>query len=98
MSVTLGLTSAFSSTYPGVLQGAEAEGALEAALADGFERGRAAWPSVTLEASAFAAYLGERAPTDGPPSEWLSRLHVDLYLACALCQGSTEAIRAFDTA
>ena len=96
---TARLASIFASARRGAIVGVEPDEALEAALVDGWEQGGAAWPSVSLEAGALAAYLGERAPPDTAPVEWLGRAPArDVFLACACCQGSPEAIRAFDTA
>ncbi len=81
------------------LEGANEADRLEAALLDGWERGRAAWPDVGLEAAAFAAYLGQRAPPDADPVAWLAELRVtDMFLACACAAGLPQAVRAFDDA
>jgi RNA polymerase sigma-70 factor (ECF subfamily) len=75
------------------------DGALEAALADFVARGRAAWPGVELEASALAAYLGERAPAEGDAVAWIAEVRAgDMFLACACACGLPAALRAFDAA
>lgn len=49
---------------------------------------RSAWPGITVDDGAFAAFLGARAPVDS--------LHAgDLYLACACAGGDQAAIAAF---
>lgn len=55
--------------------------------------GRAAWPGVTLEASAFASHLARHEIS---PSETTPPHVADLYLACACAVGQVEAIAAFD--
>lgn len=70
---------------------------LEDALRDFDSRGRAAWPKVPLDPTAFAAYLGARVPEGAEPVAWLGELRAgDLFLACACAEGSAEALRAFD--
>jgi RNA polymerase sigma-70 factor (ECF subfamily) len=57
-------------------------------LNDAYERGRAAWPEVTVDAARFAEHA---APfVEGSP------LHQDLYLACACVTGDAAALAAFD--
>jgi len=48
--------------------------ALEEALRDAFERGRASWPRVSLSLERFGAWLGARAPADLPADEAVQRL------------------------
>lgn len=51
-------------------------------------RGRAAWPTVSLDADALAAFLGDGA----------GLAHAeDLYLACACARGDAAALEAFET-
>lgn len=95
------LATSFYSTYRGVRTAGEpdANAALDAALADFAARGRAAWPDVALDAAALAAQLGERAPADASPVNWLAAVPAaDLFLACACAKGLPEAMRAFDAA
>jgi RNA polymerase sigma-70 factor, ECF subfamily len=80
-------------------EAAEADEPLDAVLQDSWERGHAAWPELTLDAAAFAAYLGERAPDDTAPAAWLgNRCAGDLFLACACVAGSPQAVHTFNTA
>jgi RNA polymerase sigma-70 factor, ECF subfamily len=89
--------SSFASAYRGSLPAA-AE-ALDAALSTLWERGRAAWPGVELDAAVLAAYLGERAPPDVAPPAWLGQLDAaDVFLACACAEGLPRAVHAFDAA
>jgi RNA polymerase sigma-70 factor (ECF subfamily) len=58
-----------------------------------FERGRNAWPGLTVDEVVFAAHVRERVPADGDPSGIAAE---DLYLACACAAGDEEALRAFE--
>jgi RNA polymerase sigma-70 factor (ECF subfamily) len=90
------LASSFFACWPGA-SGRELPAGFEDALRRCCEIGQAAWPGIALDASLFAAFLGERAPREPDPIEALSRLRIeDLYLTCACTQGDAEAIRAFD--
>jgi RNA polymerase sigma-70 factor (ECF subfamily) len=90
-----GLALSFCGNRRAIAEGPGA--ALDAALLDFWERGRAASPGVPLEADALAAYLGELAPAEADPLDYLSGLRAeDLFLACACAMGLREAIRAFD--
>jgi RNA polymerase sigma-70 factor (ECF subfamily) len=51
-----------------------------------YERGKAAWPGVALDADVFAARCAE---LDHEP-------HTDLYLACACTDGAPAAVAAFE--
>jgi RNA polymerase sigma-70 factor (ECF subfamily) len=69
---------------------------LEVALREAFERGRTAWPGITLAAEAFVDHLA-RHLRGGSPLVALKGLHTDdLWLACACLSGSPEALRAFE--
>jgi RNA polymerase sigma-70 factor (ECF subfamily) len=69
---------------------------LEARLARALERGRAAWPGVTLDGPRFVAHLARHLPADAPP-EALERLDLEnLYLACACAEGVPAALAAFE--
>jgi RNA polymerase sigma-70 factor, ECF subfamily len=58
-------------------------------------RGRAAWPHVTVELSAYASHVAALA-LDGD-SKTLEALHAeDLYLACACARGDASAIATFE--
>lgn len=77
--------------------GAEpAEPALEATLLALHERGRAAWPGLSVHAEEFASYLATRAAAGSQPPE-LARLHAeDLYLACACSKRDQAALALAD--
>jgi RNA polymerase sigma-70 factor (ECF subfamily) len=69
---------------------------LEDALASLVERGRAAWPSLQVEPSAFVRHIAERLP-EADPAGALAAVHAeDLYLACALCEGQRRALSCFE--
>lgn len=93
------LATTFSLRFRGAPAAPAALGALDVALHDFAARGRAAWPAVPLDPAALAAYLGERAPADAAPLDWLAALRAgDLFLACACAEGLPEALRAFEAA
>jgi RNA polymerase sigma-70 factor (ECF subfamily) len=100
----MSLASRFQESYQArrdeaLAAGESDDAALEAALRDFAERGAAAWPAVALPAEVLAGYLGERAPVDVPPSDWLAGARAaDLFLACACAEGLPPALRAFDAA
>jgi RNA polymerase sigma-70 factor, ECF subfamily len=60
------------------------------------EQARRRWPSVTLEATAFASYLEERLEGSPEPTSLDHVQKLDLFLACACAQGQAAAIRAFN--
>jgi RNA polymerase sigma-70 factor (ECF subfamily) len=68
------------------------------AVTDVWQRGRAAWPGLALEATALARYLAERVPAGADAAAWLRGLHADVFLACACVQRTPGAVRAFETA
>jgi RNA polymerase sigma-70 factor (ECF subfamily) len=73
------------------------DGPLEAALEDFTKRGATAWPGLALPSEVLAAYLGERAPPDVSPLEWLAGARAaDLFLACACAESLPAALRAFE--
>lgn len=53
-----------------------------------YERGRAAWPKVSLEPATFAAHM-QRLEADDKHAE-------DLYLACACAEGDAAALAEFE--
>jgi RNA polymerase sigma-70 factor (ECF subfamily) len=53
-----------------------------------YDRGRAAWPGVTVDTGRFAAHVA-RLSDDG-------ELHEDLYLACACAAGDAAALQVFE--
>ncbi len=62
-------------------------------LRDGLACAQQAWPTLSVDAGAFAAFLGERVPED----ELLTRSLSDLYLCFACIQPNNErAIEAFN--
>ncbi|CAN5920955.1 hypothetical protein BH11MYX4_BH11MYX4_68870 [soil metagenome] len=90
------LASSFAEGWQGSMDPAEAP-SLDAALREHWARGRAAWPEVPLEARAFAAYVGERAPAQLAPVVAAGELRAaDGFLACACTIGLPAAIRAFE--
>jgi RNA polymerase sigma-70 factor (ECF subfamily) len=93
----------------GSLPGADvSREALEKELEALHEKGRSAWPEVTVTARELVGYLADRvAPRDDdglPTSPTASDLHaalgkvriVDLYLACACARGDARAMALFD--
>lgn len=71
--------------------------ALEATLADAVGVGRAAWPSLELDAAAFCRFLGARAPAPLDPARPLGALAVaDLYLAAGCATGDPRALAECD--
>lgn len=72
---------------------------LDAAREEIWKRGHEAWPGVSLEPAALAAYLDRRAPPGAHLAAWLRGLRpADVFLACACAQGVPAAIRAFEAA
>jgi RNA polymerase sigma-70 factor (ECF subfamily) len=73
--------------------------ALEQAVAVG----RAAWPDIALEASAFGFHIGRVMEasaklSDAAAAAAISVLHIaDLFLACACARGVPEALAEFET-
>jgi RNA polymerase sigma-70 factor (ECF subfamily) len=56
-----------------------------------------ACPTIALPPDVFAAYLGDRVPSDVPAVAALRQMHtIDLYLACACARGDVRAFEAFD--
>lgn len=69
---------------------------LETLLRELLEKGRTAWPAVTLTAEAFVRHLARHLPGEGG-AEVLGQLHgADLYLACACAVGERQALLAFE--
>jgi RNA polymerase sigma-70 factor (ECF subfamily) len=73
-------------------------GELDGALAGVAQRGREAWPAVSLDDEAFAAFLADKIPDDesGVPEALAAMATTDLYLACACARGDTAGIEAFE--
>lgn len=72
-------------------------GALGAALREAWERGRAAWPDVGVEASALARHIARVHEAGRDPVQAVRALHAeDLYLACGCAQGATPALAALE--
>jgi RNA polymerase sigma-70 factor (ECF subfamily) len=97
----MSLAARFRETYRnvGTTRSAAEDAPLEEALRGFAERGAAAWPTVALPTEVLAGYLGERAPADAPPVDWLAGARAgDLFLACACAEGLPSALRAFDAA
>jgi RNA polymerase sigma-70 factor (ECF subfamily) len=57
-------------------------------IREAFDRGRAAWAGVVVDAQVFAAHVGR--------FEEEAELHPDLYLACACAHGDGAALALFD--
>lgn len=74
---------------------------LPAWLLAAVERGRAAWPTISVDAPAFAACLRVRAAASAEPSVVTTLVEdadldaAELYLACACERGDAAALRAF---
>lgn len=84
----------FLSTFPGDGGGLAPD--LEPLLWECWQRGAEAWPGVDLDAMAFAAYLGARAPAAQSPVDWLRRSVVsDMFLACACLERVPGAMESF---
>ncbi len=86
----------YSSTYLGNLPDGAASPTipdLEGELRRLVDEGRAAWPSLALDAHLFVQHIAERAASCGP----LGAVHGgDLYLACACSRAVPGALDAFD--
>lgn len=96
---TPSLEDVFYGAWGGPRCGSGAEASLDTALQTFAAQARAAHPEVPLEAEAFVAHLGRRAPADVAPRAWLDELRAgDLFLACACAEGLPEALRAFEAA
>ncbi len=70
-------------------------------LADALDRciarGAAAWPSLSLSAEVFAAWIGARLPAGVAPGVAVDELAAaDLFLACACARGDARAIEALE--
>lgn len=89
MSTPWPLAAIFAASSPGAHAGEDLERRLSAALA----AGRAAWPDIAVEATAFTRYLAERVPAARLDQACCG----DLYLACACAAGDAGAIDAFDS-
>jgi RNA polymerase sigma-70 factor (ECF subfamily) len=68
----------------------------ESSLAEVWRAGRAAWPTVELDAEMFIAYLAKRLPDPASPVALAQLRTTDLYLACACSVGNAQAIAAFE--
>lgn len=71
--------------------------ALEARLADLWQRARTAWPEVDLPPAGFMKHLAERLTGPGEPARTLEAVHAgDLYLAYGCALGDPGALGAFE--
>jgi RNA polymerase sigma-70 factor, ECF subfamily len=71
--------------------------ALEAGLARALAVARAAWPTLRVDAAAWARHLGGHVPAGVRAVEWLAGTPVDdVYLAFACCCGDVAAIAALE--
>jgi RNA polymerase sigma-70 factor (ECF subfamily) len=72
--------------------------ALMSAVEQAIDQAVAAWPDVAVDRIGFAAYLGQRIPSDIDPVDALAarRLH-ELFLAFACAAGDAAACRHLDT-
>jgi RNA polymerase sigma-70 factor (ECF subfamily) len=69
---------------------------LETLLRELLEKGRGAWPSVSLAPETFVRHLARHLPGEGG-AEVLRQLHAaDLYLACACAMGERQALLVFE--
>jgi RNA polymerase sigma-70 factor (ECF subfamily) len=92
VSAPADLSSAFTAALP---RGARAPaGDLDGLLRALFEAGRAAWPGVELDPTAFARHLGRHAA--GEPALPPAGHAADVYLACACAAGAPAAVATFD--
>ncbi|MEZ4300282.1 MAG: hypothetical protein R3B70_35380 [Polyangiaceae bacterium] len=99
MSHSGSLDTSFFRARHSASPGEPGDAALGAALHEIWRRGLQAWPDLPVEDTAFATWLGERAPPDVAPSTWLAGLSAaDALLACACTEGLPAALRAFETA
>jgi RNA polymerase sigma-70 factor (ECF subfamily) len=71
---------------------AEPSGDLEDLLGAALARARAAWPELTVDGAAFAAFLGERIDADALEAARAP----DLFVACACAAGDGRAIGALE--
>ncbi len=70
---------------------------LQPAVTAMWDRARAAWPAIVIEAEQFLPYVAERLAPDVDVIGALADLHAgDLYLACACVRGDAQALSAFD--
>jgi RNA polymerase sigma-70 factor, ECF subfamily len=94
-----GLSSVFLARWPGSSGSRAAPARLESVLTDALARGRAAWPSLTIDSEAFVAHVAARLPAGDDPAAALEALHVgDLCLAFGCLSGDAAALRAFESA
>jgi RNA polymerase sigma-70 factor (ECF subfamily) len=69
---------------------------LEQLLEDKAARAREAWTTFDVPDTTFLEYLADRLPEEGSLRDLEEQRESDLYLACACCQASEEAINAFE--
>jgi RNA polymerase sigma-70 factor, ECF subfamily len=90
------LRSEFLALAPEHLRAVDA-GELEQILGALVERGRAAWPELSLPAPLFVRHLaGHAARGDAEPASLSGLCAEDLYLACACAHGTPGAAAAFE--
>lgn len=73
------------------------DGQLETLLDRLVDRGRSAWPELSLAPDRFVAFLARKVPAGGDVRDALSNLNIeDLYLACACATGDERAIATLE--
>ncbi len=93
----LELCSALCAALGQPLPGPEEASKLEAALQEAWQRARAAWPRVAVDAPALASHLAPRLPRELPPRAALAQMRVeDLYLAQGCIQQLSAALEALE--
>jgi RNA polymerase sigma-70 factor, ECF subfamily len=91
------LSIAFRSGLPRGAQLAVPEGELEGVLERLLAEGQKAWPRLTVEPTAFAAFVAEKVAEGPLEHEALAQLRAaDLYLACACTAGDGKALQALE--
>jgi len=74
-----------------------AAAAIEAALAQLWTAGRAAWPAIEIDAESFVTFLAKQLPAELATAAGLAALHAaDLYLVCGFGRGHPVAIEAIE--
>ena len=74
------------------------EAALEDVLRELLEKGRSAWPTVTLAPETFLRHLARHLPSGDAPLEALRQLHAaELYLTCACAAGEPQALALLES-
>lgn len=82
----------------GIAAGAQAPSAIEDSLLRLWSVGRAAWPTIELDAESFVIFLARQLPSELATAAGLASLHgADLYLVCGLGRGQPAAVEALET-